>query len=65
MRLNPSVPLRQHSLSYCSVDETTQISGYNYLTLAKTFVLMGQAFAAANLKLLESRTHHFYNEAIL
>jgi alpha-galactosidase len=32
-------------------------AGYHYLGCAKTFALMGRAFAEANLKLLESRRH--------
>jgi len=30
-------------------------AGYHYLGCAKTFALMGQAFAEANLKMLESQ----------
>jgi hypothetical protein len=30
-------------------------AGYHYLGCAKTFALMGKAFAEANLKMLESR----------
>jgi alpha-galactosidase len=32
-------------------------AGYHYLGCAKTFALMGQAFAEANLKMLESQRH--------